>query len=190
MEDSSAANGGSGRKVWGFLLAIVLLVAVGLVVGIVLVKLNGDGGAGGQDEEEEVVDMAAVAKSTNEALRTCYEIQKSFSSGEITFNESQKRFTNDFESSEGDNVYKIYLAACYADFAYKHTKDIDLAVGIMNKAKPLVGDNGSVARSYYAALRNLYYDAGDNEKVDEISEILNGIEVPDEEDLIIEDDEE
>lgn len=190
MEDSSAANGGGGRKVWGFLLAVVLLIALGLAVGILVVKLNSGSGTEQQGEEEKIIDTVAVAKSTNEALRACDNIKKSFLGGEITFNDSRKEFEG--RLGDGDNIYKVYFAMCYADFAYKYTEDVNLAIEVMSKVRALADSEDVVIRSYYAALKDLYIDAGNDEKVAEIEKILDEINETDEYDpeVIIMDDEE
>ena len=74
---------------------------------------------------------------------------------------------------DSDNTVKNYILAYYADFVYRQTGEVDLAIEIMEKNENNLGDDGKV--DYYLMLQNLYEKKGDNEKVLYCQEKIEGL---------------
>ncbi len=168
------AAGGSGYGKWVVLLLVFLLTAV-FIVTLLLNRVGSSNGEQETEEEQEIAGMSETEKSSNAALKTCNEIEKGFLYGEFNFSGSREKFAEDFDA--GGKIYKVYLAICYADFAYRYTGSVGLAIEITSKAEEMVENGDKITkRNYYAVLRKWYSQAGNEKKVNEISAILDEID--------------
>ena len=82
--------------------------------------------------------------------------------GAISLDIAKQYFENAIAEND-DNMYKMYVIVCYADFVYDAGEGIDSAVAVMNRLEPWL-DEDIMRLNYYTGLRDLYNEDGNMEQ--------------------------
>lgn len=155
------------NKLWGTVLGVLLLGIVCLAIAIVATNtIRSDERPSGAPPED-ILDRIG---STNLAIEKCEEIKDLFRRGVADKADADRKYRDEFSSS--DSIYKVYVAMCYADFAYENGDGMDRAVEIMKSVEPLPEDN-TVKMDYYVKMIDLYQKVDDAEMIDYYKKIMN-----------------
>lgn len=139
------------KKTWIVVASLLVMCAVGVIIVLVVNKNNPE-----RIADENIVENVSASEISEK-------IEDKFNN-ELDYSLSDA--INEYESamSSGPDTYRVYIAIYYATFIYDNNGDIDEAVDILKRVESLVDD--STAGDYYVTLRQLYGDAGMNEKAE------------------------
>lgn len=148
--------GSNNKKIIAIIIALFVII-VGLIIGVVIVNNSRK-----KIDEEEYAEYLEKVEMDNLGIEDCEQIQNAYDGGAIKRAASDTLYENLYNNNENDD-YRIYLTICYADYIYDKEADLDGAVELVEKIKPLIKTIDDEA-SYYNAMAYYYYWSGDEEK--------------------------
>ena len=160
-------QGESGKKggIVGFLFSgwhkIVTIVAIfALVVAGIFLAINVSDESYDEKKrkEKEALDFAAAVEDD---ARTTIDV----CSGNNCYEEAKKKYEDALVGA--DKYESVFLKIMYACFVYDNTKDVDLALAILNGVESSI--ETEVAADYYNyRVKNMYYESGMGEDFQDV----------------------
>ena len=114
---------------------------------------------GSLEEERQIQEQIQLG---NDATAQCNDVNDSYDIGAISLDIAKQYFENAIAEND-DNMYKMYVIVCYADFVYDAGEGIDSAVAVMNRLEPWL-DEDIMRLNYYTGVRDLYNEDGNMEQ--------------------------
>lgn len=155
------------------LCSVVVVVGVGIWIGIALTHRNvQDSNASGEIDIGYAMEgwEGGVADSTKAMILTENINYKLNSDSGYSVSDAISDYENVYNNTGGE--LKVYVAIEYADYVYDNTRDLGLAVSILENVQGLASGHFS-EKNLLDAICGLYVQAGDKDKVEYYKTIIS-----------------
>lgn len=138
------------------MLGVLCLAIVGLVVGVIVVKVKSWG------LTESDISYGRI----QDAYESCYQIQAGYT---VDKNKLYIEVVEELEAAalKGNEDYYVDYLTCYAQFVFAYGDGFEPAIEILDRANEMVDDLDLLTRSGYYYTYGYFYEAvGDNERAE------------------------